>query len=869
MYAFEINGEMHTTAEDVGLLEYLRESLGLTSAKNGCGEGACGACMVLIDGKATRACLARTSALRGKKILTVEGLSRREQDVCSWAFSAAGAVQCGFCIPGMVMSAKGLLDVTPDPTEAQIRGAIRGNLCRCTGYTKIVRAIEMAARGLRDPSFTPPDPWDRPWRLGERMPRVDAPDKVLGRALFSGDIRMPGMLFGAALRSPAPRVKIRKIDTSEAEKHPGVVAVLTAKDIPGERYQGHIVHDWPVLVAEGEETRYIGDALALVAATDRKATREALKLIRVDCEALKPVFTVRESLNQEASGADGYRIHPFGNRVRVDATVRRGDADSALANSAHVVRREYVTPAVDHAFLEPETALSYFDSEGTLIVRTGGQSVYDELREISGMLGVAADSGKVRVITAAVGGGFGGKEDLSVQHHAALLAWRTKRPVRVTLTRQESLLCHPKRHPMFMDYTVGCDAEGRITAMRIRIRADTGAYTSLGGPVLQRACTHATGPYRVPSVDIEGTGVYTNNPPSGAFRGFGVAQSAFAVESTLNLLAEKVGISYWEIRDRNAVEPGDVLGNGQIAQENTAIRECLARMKPVFESSPLSGIACAWKNSGIGVGLPDTGRVRLEVKNGGIGIFTSAACMGQGIASTMTQIASHTTGLPVSKIAFCPADTKLTPDSETSTASRQTLFTGEATRRVCARFVKALDEAGGDIASLDGRSFHDEFLYVTDPMGSDKPNPVSHAAYSFAVQVCILNGEGRVEKFVACHDVGQPINLNNVEGQIEGGVVMGMGYALTEDLRLRDGIPRAKYGTLGLFRAPDVPPIECVVMDRKGGDGAGAFGAKGSGEIVLVPTAPALALAYRRLDGKFRTSLPLADTPYARKQEKE
>ena len=421
----------------------------------------------------------------------------------------------------------------------------------------------------------------------------------------------------------------------------------------------------------------------------------------------------------------------------------------------------------------------------------------------------------VRVISALVGGGFGGKEDMSVQHHAALLAWHAKRPVRVTLSRQESLIVHPKRHPMVMDYTAGCDAEGRLTAMRVRIRGDTGAYTSLGGPVMQRACTHATGPYRVPNVDIEGTNVYTNNPPSGAFRGFGVTQSAFAVECTLNLLAEKAGISYWDIRDRNVVEPGDVLGNGQIAAQNTAIRECLAAVKPYFESSPRAGLACAWKNSGLGVGVPDAGRMRLVVRDGGIRLFTSAACMGQGVATTMVQIASFTTGLPVNRIAFNPPDTALTPDSGTSTASRQTLFTGEATRRVCVQFAEALKEAGGDIGRLEGREFYDEFLFISDPMGSDKPHPVSHAAYSYAAHVCILSEDGRIERYIACHDVGQVINRNSVEGQIEGGVVMGLGYALTEDLRLEGGVPRARLGTLGLFRAPDVPPIDSLCFTPK------------------------------------------------------
>ncbi len=859
MYKIEINGYEHEIADDCTLLEYLRDKMGLMAAKDGCGEGACGACTVLIDGKASRACIQKISRIEGKKILTVEGLSALEKDIYAWAFAAAGAVQCGFCIPGMVMSAKGLIDVNPNPSDSEIKIALKGNLCRCTGYVKIEKAVKLAAEALRNPDFTlPPDPFARAYKLGDRMPRLDAREKVLGTGQYSEDVTMPGMLYGSALRPKTARERIISIDTGAAKAHPGVVAVLTAEDVPGERYLGHIIHDWPVMIAVGETTRYVGDALALVAATSKKALKEALALIKVESEVLKPICTIEEALEPDAP-----RIHPFGNVLSVNTSVLRGDVDMALAESAHVVHQTYFSPVGEHAFLEPETAFAYFDKDKDLLfLRTGSQSIYDELHEVTRMLGCPQE--KVRIISALVGGGFGGKEDMSVQHHAALLAWHTKRPVRVKLSRQESLNVHPKRHPMFMDYTVGCDSEGRITAMRIRIKGDTGAYTSLGGPVMQRACTHATGPYKVPNVDIDGRNIYTNNPPSGAFRGFGVTQSAFAVELTLNLLAEKVGISYWDIRDRNVAEPGDVLGNGQIAGKDTAVRECLHAVKPYFDSSPFSGIACAWKNSGLGVGVPDAGRARLEVHGDKIRLFTSAACMGQGVATTMTQIASHITGLPINRIEMNVPDTFLTPDSGTSTASRQTLFTGEAIRRVCDKFMDDLKEADGDIFKLDGREYRDEFLYVTDPMGSYKPNPVSHAAYSYAAHVCILNEEGRVESYVACHDVGQPINLNSIEGQIEGGVVMGLGYALTEDLRIENGIPKAKLGSLGMFRAPDVPPITSIVLDCKDPEGAGAFGAKGIGEIVLIPPAAAIALAYRRWNGIFQSSLPLKGTPYSR-----
>lgn len=856
MYTLDLNGTIHRVEQDMKLLEYLREEARLTSAKDGCGEGACGACMVLVDGKATRACLLTVAKAEGKKIQTLEGFSDREKDVYVWAFDKAGAVQCGFCFPGMVVSAKGLLDVKPSPTESEIRVAIRGNICRCTGYVKIVEAIQFAAKMLRENTPVPSSE-DRVYHVGERMSRVDNRDKVLGKASFVDDTKVPGMLYAAVLRSPSARAYIRTIDISDAKKHPGVVSVLTAADVPGLRHVGHIKKDWAVMIAEGEETRYIGDSLAIVAATTKKAAREAVALIKLDYENRKPITTVDEAL-----APDAHKIHPNGNRVAVNATVLRGDVDAALAQSAHVVTETFNTPFVEHAFMEPESALAYFDEDGILRVYTAGQSVYDDHHGITDMLGV--ESEKVRVITKYVGGGFGGKEDLSVQHHAALLAWHTKKPVRLTLTRQESINVHPKRHPMRMAYTVGCDAEGRITAARIRIHADTGAYSSLGGPVLQRACTHAGGPYRIPNVDIEGVGAYTNNPPAGAFRGFGVTQSAFAIESMLNRLADKVGISYWEIRDRNVVEPGDTLPNGQIVSPDCAVRETLRVAKAAFESSPYAGIACGLKNSGTGVGLSDVGRVRLDIKNGGVIINTSAACIGQGLASTLVQIASHTLNMPISKISCAIPDTYLTPNSGTTTASRQTVFTGEAVRMACDLLLKDLGAQGGKLEALEGKEYYSEFDYKTDPIGSDKPNPVSHLAYSYATHVCILDGAGKVKKFVAVHDVGQAINPANVEGQIDGGIAMGLGYALTEDLKLVDGVPTAKLGTLGIWRANDMPEIERHILERKA-DGF-AYGAKGVGEIVLVPPAPAIALAYERFDGKKRNSLPLEDTPYRKKK---
>jgi selenium-dependent xanthine dehydrogenase len=633
---------------------------------------------------------------------------------------------------------------------------------------------------------------------------------------------------------------------------PGVEVVLTAKDVPGERLLGHIVHDWPVMIAEGEQTRYVGDALVVLAATSKEAARQALELIRVEYEELPPL------LSPEAAMAEGApRLHPKGNLLS-ETSVKRGNVDQAIADAKYVVTQRYSTPRQEHAFLEPESALAVPSQDGPLTVYTAGQGVYDDHQGIVEMLGVANE--KVRVISKLVGGGFGGKEDLSVQHHAALLAWHSGRPVKLTFTRKESFLVHPKRHPMEMEYTTACDESGKITAVKARIVADTGAYASLGGPVLQRACTHGAGPYQIDNVDIEGRAVYTNNIPSGAFRGFGVTQTCFAMESNLNLLAAKAGISPWEIRYRNAIEPGGVLSNGQIADDGTALKETLLAVKEVFDAHPNAGIACSFKNSGKGVGVPDVGRVKLKVENGGVIICTSAACMGQGLGTVLQQIVAESTGLPKAAIGIHAPDTMVTPNSGTSTASRQTLITGEAARRAGDALKEELNNHS--LAELEGNEYYREYDCVTDSMTSDKPNRVSHVAYGYATQVVILGDDGRVRKVVAAHDVGKAINPNGIEGQIEGGVVMGLGYALSEEFKVRDGAPAVTLGTLGLLRSTQVPEIECHIIEKN--SATLAYGAKGIGEIVMVTTAPAVAGAYFQRDGKLRNSLPLKDTPYGR-----
>ncbi len=854
MASFIVNGQPVSCPENKKLIRFLRDDLHLTSVKNGCSEGACGTCTVLIDGKATKACVQQTDRMEGKTVVTCEGLTAREREVYAYAFTEAGAVQCGFCTPGMVMAAKGLIDRNPDPTPPEVKEAIRMNICRCTGYKKIEEAILLAARVFRGGE-------DVPHRVlkgivGENLDRVDAPGKALGDAKYADDLYLDGMLHGTAVRSAYPRARVLSIDTSAAKAAPGVVCVLTAEDIPGTVKIGHLKQDYDVMIPVGKITHFLGDAIALVAAETDEQARAAAALVKVEYEELPPVLNMADGLKDEIL------VHESnGTNVLSHEHLVRGNADEVIRNSKYVVTHHYSTPPTDHAFLEPECAVAVREGDGMRIF-SGDQGVYQTRKECAQMLGLPQD--KVRVTAMMVGGGFGGKEDMSVQHHAALLAWHTNRPVKVAFTRAESILVHPKRHAMEMDFTTACDENGYLTAMKATIVSDTGAYASLGGPVLQRACTHAAGPYNYQNIDIDGKAIYTNNPPAGAFRGFGVTQSCFATECNLNELAEMVGISAFEMRYRNAIRPGQVLPNGQVADETTALVETLDAARPILERDPKAGIACAMKNAGLGVGIPDTGRCRIEVRGGEVLLHSSAACIGQGMGTVQTQMAAEILGIPHDRVRYCVPDTALAPDAGNTTASRQTLFTGEAVVRAAKQVKEALEKEGSWEA-LEGRSFLGEYTGVTDRLGSDKQNPVSHIAYGYATHVVELNDDGTVKRITAIHDLGVAVNPRSAEGQIEGGVIMGLGYALTEDFPLKDGKPTAKYGTLGLFRADKTPPVEARLVEKATKDGL-ACGAKGIGEICSIPTAPAVQNAYYNRDGVFRTRLPLPDTPYSRKK---
>ena len=642
---------------------------------------------------------------------------------------------------------------------------------------------------------------------------------------------------------------------------PGVTAVLTAEDIPWQNKIGHLKHDQYTMIPVGGLTHYLGDAVALVAAEDMETVERAKKLIRVEYEVLPAVHSIEEAaaphaprvFDEEESNVQAYKH------------VSRGNADEAIRNARHVLTQHFETPWTEHAFLEPECAVAYIDEDEDVKIISTDQSAYCTCHECSLMLG----TDKVKAENALVGGGFGGKEDMTVQHHAALLAYHTRRPVKVRLTRAESLLIHPKRHPFVMDFTMGCDENGKILGVKAKAVSDTGAFASLGGPVLERACTHAAGPYAYENFEIEGTAYYTNNPPAGAFRGFGVTQTCFAIETLLNMMADKIGISPWEIRYRNAIRPGGVLPNGQIVDESTGLVETLEAVKEAYDTAckegKPEGLACAMKNAGVGVGILDWGRVKLVVEEDGkVHIYTGASCIGQGLGTVLVQMIVSNTDLAREDIVYERSNTWIAPDSGTTSGSRQTLVTGEACLRACKELMEAKSD-GKTLFDLAGQEFYGEYLAKTDPLGADVPNPVSHVAYGYATQMCILDPKtGKIEKLVAAHDVGKAVNPLSCEGQIEGGVVMSMGYALRERYPIdEDCRPVSMFGALGLFRAHEIPKIEPIVIDKPGLKVAG--GAIGIGEITSIPTAPAITDAYYRLDGERRFSLPITGTPYERK----
>jgi xanthine dehydrogenase molybdenum-binding subunit len=840
------------------LLEVLRERCGITSLKDGCSpQGQCGCCLALVDGDPKVTCAMPAMAAQGKAVVTLEGVAVEERALIAGAFAAANGLQCGFCIPGIALRAKHLTDRNADPTREEIARAIDVHLCRCTGYVKVLDAIQLLAAAKRGEPLPPPG---TDGRVGQPLAKLDAGRMTLGTRPYVADIVVPGMLHGAVVLSRHARARVVRVDTSRARALPGVRAVATAADVPGERWYGLLYDDWPGFVAEGEEVRCAGDVLAAVAADDRHTAREAARLVEVEYEPLPPVLDPESAL---APGAP--RVNPKHENLLSRTVIRRGDAAAALGASAHVVSGTWTTQRIEHAYLEPESALAEPLPDGRLRLRTQGQGIFDDRRQVARFLGVPVQ--KVFVELVPNGGAFGGKEDMSVQAHAALLATLTGLPVKVTLSREESVRLHPKRHPVTLDYTAGCDAEGRLTAVRARIVGDSGAYASVGGKVLERAAGHACGPYRVPAVDVESVAAYTNNPPCGAMRGFGANQAHFAIEGCLDLLAKEAGLDPWEIRWRNALEVGDVFTTGQVLEKSVGIRQTLRAVKGPYDEARAAGhavgIACGVKNSGIGNGVEEWGRARLvPERDGTVSLFNGYTEMGQGLLTVLVQFAVEVTGLPAA--IFVPrVDSTYELDCGQTTGSRATLFGGRAVIEA-ARKLRADLDSGRTLAQLVGRVYEGEVVVRdTTAPGAPVATIKTHTAYGFATQVVILDAKGRVDRVVAAHDVGRVVNPALCAGQVEGAIHMGLGYALTEELPCPEGIPATyKLRELGVLRARDMPRVEVILVEDP--EPEGPLGAKGVGEIGLVPTAAAVASALEAFDGVRRYRLPMKDSPAAR-----
>lgn len=852
---FNLNGEAFTTMIDEGtsLMTVLREQAGLTSPKNGCApQGSCGCCTVIVDGKAVSSCAVPAKSAKDKNVLTLEGFTEKERDVFAKSFTLSGGLQCGFCTPGIVVRAKHLIDKNPLPSRDEIAVALNNHICRCTGFVKIVDAIEMASQALNGKPLPEPD---YSGKVGSSLPKMDGEKFVLGQRPYIDDITLPEMQYAAFLFSPHPRIKVNKINITEAAKIPGVSRVITAKDVPGRIKQGTIYQDWPAYIAEGQITNCIGDILAGVVASDIKTARKAVEKIVLDYEILPAVFDPEEALKPNA-----IQVHDDHVNLLSKSIIKRGNVEEQLKNSAFVETRTFETQMIEHAFLEPESSIASIQN-GIIEVLSQGQGIFDDRKQIASFLNISEDKIKVTLITN--GGAFGGKEDLSVQAHVALMTSLTGKPVKATLTREESIRLHPKRHPIKMTYTVGCDANGKLTAVHARMIGDKGAYASVGTKVLERAAGHACGPYNILHSDVEALAVYTNNLPCGAMRGFGANQAAFAMEGMMDILAEKIGIDGWEMRWRNVVDIGDTFVTGQVFDKAVGIKKTLLAVKDVYYSSKYVGIACGIKNVGIGNGMTEYGQAIVTVNSDQtITINTGFTEMGQGFCTIMIQFFCDVTGIDPRIVRVNIDTTEPTPCGMT-TASRATVLGGRAMIKAAEEMKKDLDK-GLVLKDLMGKKYFGEVVIdYTNSLETKTDKPITHMSFSFATQVCILDDNGKLKKYVAAHDVGKVINRKMIEGQLEGAIHMGLGYALTEELKLKDGVPESfKFRSLGILRAKDMPETQILLIEEN--EPEGPFGAKGVGEVGLVPTAGAVAGALYKFDGIRRYKLPMKDSPAAK-----
>lgn len=900
---FNVNGKDYDVEVDEKdtLLSYLRDELGLYGTKNGCGKAQCGACTLIMDGVAKRACTVKMAKVEGTTIETIENLAKGgELHPVQVGFVNTGAIQCGFCTPGMIMSAKALLDQNLNPTKAEIQNALKFNICRCTGYVAIINAVEMAAKILRgeEVTYLPTE-----GGIGTSVVGKDVVQKALGLPIYAEDREFPNMLYGKLKYTEYPSAIVKKIDVSKALEVPGVVRVLTADDVPGRKTYGLMVPHQPVMVGVGERVRYIGDPIVTVLAENLKAAEEGAKLVEVEYEVLDGVYSVADALKEDRPMIWDEKD------VSSHTKIRRGDTDKAFEECDVIVEGDFYVPRVEHAYMEIESCVTNMDKNGAIHVFMSHQGAYDMRNMFLKSLDLPDD--KVIMDTCPTGGGFGGKEEPTVHIHCALATLVTKRPCKIVMTREESLMVSTKRHAEIMTMKYGCKKDGTFHAFRGRADVESGAYFSLSGPVVFRSGVVMNGPYAIPYAHTDSIGHYTNLAPGGAFRGFGSTQVTFAAEILVDELARKVGMDPFEIRMLNALEDGkegitgQTMGTGVgLKKSLEAVKEKLEEVKDQYKPSAPGkkigiGVASSFKNVGIGIGLPDGAGAILELKeDGSIMLKHGAASLGQGPDTTFALIAAEATGIPYSKIDVINNITPECPDGEETTASRQTFVTGNATKHCGEEFKVALaekivsaygvkaDDISYDIDGFKAGSISATYKELVDKIGSfeveyeytppttsalNETNTVDpgidsveykiHYSYTFATHAVIIEideetGDFEMLRIIAANDLGKAIHPLQAEGQIAGGVAMGVGYAQSEEYLTKDGYPvTVNLAKCKLPKASDMPELDIILVEEEQEEGP--YGAKGMGELPVNPVAPALSNAIYDAIGVRVNTLPI------------
>ena len=851
MTTLTINGQSVTIRGDhEHLLAALRDELGIMSPKDGCSpSGQCGCCAVLVDGRARVACQTSLERSAGCDVLTLEGVSAEERNRMADVFAACGALQCGFCTPGILIRTKSLVDRKgSELTREEASRHLGGHLCRCTGYTKILDAVECLAQGEMPTAEVPEG-------VGSRGIKYEARELALGDRDYIDDLRPDGLLHAALHLSEHARADIVAIDTSAAEAMEGVEAVFTGADVPGELRVGIIYTDWPVFIPEGGRTSYVGDVLAIVVADTRANARRAAEAVAVIYDVHTPITDPVAAVTNGTEDA----VWELDGNVLSRSVYARGDVDAALAASAHTVHEVFQTQRIEHAFLEPESTLAVPHGDGTMHVYSGGQGVWDDRDQMASVLGIEPQQITVELVSN--GGAFGGKEDMANQAQTALAAWLLGRPVLCTVSREESLRMHPKRHPIRIEMWAGCDSDGHLTALRARMVGDSGPYASVGMKVLERAAGHASGPYSLPNIDVEAVAARTNNPVCGAFRGFGANQAQFAMEGVMDRLAEAVGIDGWEMRSRNAVAPGAIWGPGQIMDDGSlGAQACLEAVKPAWDEARAAGksvgLGLGLKNSGLGNGFKEIAKAVVRFDDdyhngGGVEVRHCWTEMGQGIHTVAQQVAVTELGVSADRVRVV-VDTTYELGAGQTTGSRGTLMGAGSVADACQAALADGCQPGVDY-------FGEYRVDWTNKLSDGVENPIIHSTFGYAAQMVVLDDEGAVEKVVAAHDVGKAVNPLLCEGQIEGAVHMGLGYALTEDFPAdENGWPtNMTLKSLGILRPKDMPPVDVILVESP--QPGAPYGIKGVGEIGLVPTAGAVAAALRAHSGTWHNSLPMGE----------